>query len=405
MDNDNITSRKREREEDDEVQDGTATAHHLALHEATGKPPDGWTVVEGSMKKRKLNNKQRKKAQKKAEKEALAFETNQGEGSTKPTLAFSPIHTIQRCLRVYNLQQLVLYCLADGSAPHWVSIRNHAQVRKAVVLMVPGLERAMFTGELHLEDKPALESNGEATHTDFNQPKELDDERDPTETTTVNDSEVSQTPQRYPASSKNPDDFLPLEFTADTLPAALKPLADIFPQVWPVKAPGDDKFSRLHSPKYGMLTANVPQKSEDKKKGPQPPRGSAEWVDDRTPITNFIALREELLENDYVLHPAHFAASEKEIYAEMRRAAKAEEEDGWRNALIDDLDACPVPDSELEGGSITAGRTVLAIDCEMCIVEGGEYALTRISIVGWDGEVVLDEFVKPEKRITDYLTA
>ena len=31
-------------------------------------------------------------------------------------------------------------------------------------------------------------------------------------------------------------------------------------------------------------------------------------------------------------------------------------------------------------------------------------ALTRISIVGWDGTVIMDELVKPDKPIIDYLT-
>ncbi|KAF7876892.1 uncharacterized protein EAF02_008112 [Botrytis sinoallii] len=44
------------------------------------------------------------------------------------------------------------------------------------------------------------------------------------------------------------------------------------------------------------------------------------------------------------------------------------------------------------------------MDCEMCMTGKNEFSLTRISIVGWDGSVVLDELVKPEKPIIDYLT-
>ena len=53
---------------------------------------------------------------------------------------------------------------------------------------------------------------------------------------------------------------------------------------------------------------------------------------------------------------------------------------------------------------ITAGREILAIDCEMCMTGEKEFSLTRISVVNWDGKVVLDELVKPEKPITDYVT-
>ncbi|KAL8954794.1 MAG: hypothetical protein Q9183_006929 [Haloplaca sp. 2 TL-2023] len=44
------------------------------------------------------------------------------------------------------------------------------------------------------------------------------------------------------------------------------------------------------------------------------------------------------------------------------------------------------------------------MDCEMCTVEGGDSALTRISLVDWDGAVVMDSLVKPAKPIIDYLT-
>ncbi len=59
---------------------------------------------------------------------------------------------------------------------------------------------------------------------------------------------------------------------------------------------------------------------------------------------------------------------------------------------------------EIENGSLTAGREIFAMDCEMCKTEGGGLDLTRISIVAWDGSVVLDELVKPEKPVIDYLT-
>ncbi|KAF9908628.1 hypothetical protein EC991_009655 [Linnemannia zychae] len=48
-------------------------------------------------------------------------------------------------------------------------------------------------------------------------------------------------------------------------------------------------------------------------------------------------------------------------------------------------------------------RKLVAMDCEMCITsEGSE--LTRISLLGEDGEVIYDELVLPINPITDYLT-
>ena len=372
--------RSKKRPFDDVDQEDSVAATFCRLSSENGDgPTDPWHVVQRRMKKRKTNKKRSKSR----------AESPVADGSNKPSLTVSPLHRIHSSLKVSDLQHLLLYCLVDGTGPQWISVGYHGQVRRAIVLMVPGLERAMFTGgirlggELDSTSSEDLTENG-AAHAD-----------DATSTKAPARSDDAAAPLK-----RNPDDFLPIALEADSLPEALKPLADIFPHVWPVKAPGDDKFSKLHSPLHKMLTSAVPR---DKKvqKGEQAPA----WVDERTPITHFIASRDELQENDYVPHPVLFSEGERPTYEATRAVAKTLASDGWRDVPIDDPRACDVPDLEIEQGSVTAGRTVLAVDCEMCIVEGGEYALTRISIVNWDGDVVLDDFVKPEKAITDYLTA
>eukprot|EP00939_MAST-03C_sp_MAST-3C-sp1_P000911 g911.t1 len=46
---------------------------------------------------------------------------------------------------------------------------------------------------------------------------------------------------------------------------------------------------------------------------------------------------------------------------------------------------------------------IVAIDCEMCRTEHG-LELTRATALNWDGDVLLDELVQPERPILDYLT-
>lgn len=50
--------------------------------------------------------------------------------------------------------------------------------------------------------------------------------------------------------------------------------------------------------------------------------------------------------------------------------------------------------------------TYVAIDCEMVGVgpEGSESVLARVSIVNWHGAILMDSFVKPQEKVTDYRT-
>lgn len=298
--------------------------------------------------------------------------------SNYPTIEFSSQARPQTFVKIGDLQNLVLYILADGVAPQWISVRHRSEIRKVVVLMVPGLEKSMFR----------------TARDDLTAGEEADGNR-------------KALPQDVYSNYFSPDDYYPNRLKSDDLPASMKPFADMFAHLWPVRTPGDDKFGRMHSPLHAMLTAPLTKdKKEDKKrkgvKQVQEPHG---WKNTRTRITEFIHVPEELLENDYTLHPSSYTvSSDRETLASHRKTSRTSEDDGWADSLVKDWGDGSVPEKEIEQGSITAGREVLAMDCEMCMTGENEFSLTRISVVGWDGSVVLDELVKPEKPITDYVT-
>ena len=340
---------------------------------------------------------------------------NKQKKTNYPSLAYSLLHNLQSCVRLGDLQSLILYCLADATSPQWISVRHHNMVKKAVVLFVPGLEMGMFNGRLplgtRLEDQVITEA--QAPNTNSSETAGLVESSTQTPTNRSNGNSIhgqmDQTASSTARNGPSPEDYLPTELQSAGLPEALKPLEEVFEFIWPIKTPGDDRFGKVHSPLQAMLQSPVTKTQEWKglerdMKGPKPATGAKHFENKRTPIPTFISSTEDLQENEYILHPANVPKDGRE-HVMLRRVQNNQAKDhGWVDTLISEIEDGSVPEQEFEHGSLSQGREVLAMDCEMCRVEGGEQALTRISLVGWDGSTVMDELVKPELPIIDYLT-
>ncbi|KAK7191763.1 hypothetical protein DPSP01_007201 [Paraphaeosphaeria sporulosa] len=299
-----------------------------------------------------------------------------------PKIIHSHNARLNNSTKISDLQALALYILADGTAPQWVGVESRTSIRKVVVLMVPGLELDMFNGKIPLESS--------ATDADANtntKPKRLDIGR---------------------------DDYYPASLRPERLPESLKPLSEVFPHVWPVMGPVENRgknYVKLHSPIHAMLSSQIPKTQEEKHlkksgkhKGPLPQKTN-HWENQRTPVTQYLATLADQQENEYVVHPAWFTTHEARTAAqERRKIAKCSADDGWIDSHVVSLEDGEVPEKDIEHGSVTAGRKVLAVDCEMCKDENDVSVLTRISLIDWDGTVVMDKLVKPDTLIKDYVT-
>ncbi|OAA64903.1 exonuclease [Cordyceps fumosorosea ARSEF 2679] len=294
-------------------------------------------------------------------------------GKNYPAITFSPNARLQSRIGLSHLRDLVTYIFADGTGPQWCAVSHRPAFRKIVAVMVPGLEEAMF--------RPGTDL---ATFND------------------TRDDDLDGDKQQQKKTHESPDDYYPRPLVRDALPEALQPFADMFPHLWPVKTPGDDRHGKMHSPMAAFLATPLPK---DKSKaaaangadGIKPAREPSGWKNERTRITEFLATAPELAENGFLVHPALLPES-----TAARDAFVLPE--GWVRTAVEHLSDGEVPEAEIEQGSVTAGRAVLAVDCEMCLTGPDELALTRISVVDWSGSVVLDELVRPAKPITDYLT-
>jgi RNA exonuclease 1 len=358
-------------------------------HPSDGEDGAWQTVERGGKKKRRVNPDKK--------------------SGNYPVISHSHHARLQSQIKISDFQTLALYLLADGTAPQWVSVRHHGAIRKVVVLMIPGLDPGMFFTNTTLVDLPGDEKVDEAAvapmktngadaslSANFDAPAGSDQGTN----TTANDI---QTPRKQ--AHLLLDDYYPVKLTPSKLSQALQPLADIFSHVWPIKTPGDDKYFKIHSPLQAMLNVSITKTKEEKKiKGPAPAK-SDNWQNKRTIITEFLCTVDELRDNEYVLHPALFSTDSEKAEAQgTRQNQKQSTEYGWVDTCVANLDEGTVHDSDIQKGSLTSGRDIIAMDCEMCKTEGEIFELTRISLIGWDGSVILDELVKPDNPITDYLT-
>jgi len=331
-----------------------------------------------------------------------------------PELCVSPAK-LKRVIRVSDLQELVLWLLADGVAPQWLLVKRKQDIKKVVVVMVPGLDMALLDGTVDLTgaNEPVDEDMGEVVErenvennsTAATQCEPMDDilagcdveEGEVMEEDKPVEEEAEWT---VVGNKKNPDakpfSFYPSLLAGRSLALCLTPLRNIFTHVWPTKTDGDDKYNKIHSPISHFLNCPV-----DKKAPSNLPKHRST---SRIGITQLLMTPEELYDNEYPMHSSVLrrmrqeqgATEESQDDVKERERLKTE---GWVETDVMGME----DDTHNEAGSITEGRKIYSVDCEMCNTEVGP-ELTRISVIGWDDKVVYDTLVKPDRPIVDYLT-
>ncbi|KAI9669108.1 MAG: hypothetical protein M1831_000700 [Alyxoria varia] len=311
-----------------------------------------------------------------------------------PAIVHTPSIRLNATTYLTELQTLVLYILSDGVAPKFVAVREPKSIKKVVVLMVPGLDMGLFKGHI------ALEAEVQAAGADVRSPEPQ--KQDMCLTSSKQDH-VSKLPEGV----GTPDAFYPRRLDNSKLQRPLQPLSNIFNHVWPLRTNADERTGKMYSSMNNFLSCTIHRSKEEKTQqgpGPKPPASAASWKDQPTPVSRFIADVGSLVEDRHVLHPSLFK-TEEEKAADIRRRQinRQDAEHGWVDSTIDGAPDVSQPAKD-DQTNLTGGWHVLALDCEMCKTEGDVYELTKVTVMDWDGVVVLEELVKPEKPVIDYVT-
>lgn len=331
---------------------GPSLTANLALDGNTEGNDEGWQVVQSSKKRKKKNGQQ--------------GTSSPANGTSRQRLRFNE-ERAGAPVRIKDLQCLVLYTLSDGVSPNWVAIRDAKSIEQVVVLMVPGMDKAM------LEDAAARISTSKARESSPQGPTTPRDSAKPIEATPKADD-----PQ---------------------IPAERQPKQhSLTDYIIRIKAPGDPKTGRMHSPLQTMLIS-----PEEKK----PAHGNRSKPDilppTMTPLINFIHTAEELVDAEYPVHPAIFTNLADAALERIRREETGQSRSGgWVDTPV--TEAMPQPASKPSATPITEGLRAYALDCEMVLTTDDRYSLARISVLDWDGKVVLDELVLPDLPIKNYFT-
>ncbi|VDB86857.1 unnamed protein product [Peniophora sp. CBMAI 1063] len=270
-----------------------------------------------------------------------------------PTFAYSASELRKRkdAVTISEVRDLALHCIADAPPAGWARLENKANVKGAVVLLVPGL-----THDVLGLAKPPTNPTA-CPHLPVSVPLEI-------------------------AASTSGDDVMEEEGDEERKEEKAARLGGVpfisrtFSHALPTRAPGDN--TRMHSVLAEFLSAPV---TGEEKKRRTLARIQGERENSTKGAEQYVLSVQDMLENGYPLPRA------------LSDAHQPEDEADW-------IESPTVSDGE--------EAEVYALDCEMCVTSRGK-ELARLSVLRVDrnngeAKVVYDTHVLPGAPITDYLT-
>lgn len=148
-------------------------------------------------------------------------------------------------------------------------------------------------------------------------------------------------------------------------------------QTMPLTAPGSK--NSLYSAYNSFINVGLTKNEKKEKK--------ELLATKKVTIPDLVMTLDQLLENGYPIHPFTKGMTDEDRARNLEENNSRDDSDMWYNTI------------EFDHG----GSHIFGLDCEMCLA-GKDFVLTRVSVLDFQNNVMLDELVKPDVEITDYLT-
>lgn len=257
------------------------------------------------------------------------------------------VKTEEGPVRISDVQNLLLWVLAEGSNPRWCFIKNKPLVKGVVVLALHGLDQTLYQhnkgnlpclsdyfGEpIELQSRNSTFVPGQTVHALFTVPVNKKRKREET--------------------SKTSSPSLPRSKSRPVVADPLLPETDV------KTCKGTDVG--LHGGMNGHAPKFVSEETAYQASG--------------LPPSHYVLTKDELIANNYPIPST----------------------DDGGNMI------CPEGYVFTKPSAGPVQNAIVALDCEMCITENG-FELTRVTVIGENRQVLLDELVKPIRPIVDYNT-
>lgn len=265
-----------------------------------------------------------------------------------PEFLIDPLNDIND-LTIADLRDLVLYLMTpDFRAPTWVGVKQNFAIPRVVSIYIPSLTYLAFNEGSDDEELPSIDIN-------------------------------SRKPQPFKA------------------PEILDFFNNTFSHAFVVSCPGNRNVVFSPTDSFLWMMPNQQEKKLLKMKGDS--RFSDKKTDFRnskrkcTPLDLILSL-DELIQHKYPIHPDTVGAK---LVAASNPSILHELGSDWVSTEFH------TPEMADFSTNRNAHYKLFAIDCEMCKSYDVK-VLTRVTVVAENGQVVIDELVKPAAPITDYVT-